>query len=399
MIEKFRRKTLFILTSILWFTLIGILATINIYNSHSNLKETNKILSTQLKIIDNDNINELSDNKELDNNDEMSKIYSVSVDNIGNYNVLLTDDGSGYSKEEIIKIASLICDQNKSEGIVDYIRYIVVQNDNVYYISFMDYSFWLHQQEQMLFYSVIIGLIGINLLFITALYLTKWLIKPVIISFDKQKQFISDAGHELKTPLTVMKASVDMLEEQYGDSKYFTYLRDENNRMTELVHELLSLSNLDKNSNYKSYKKIDLNRLIEGTCLPFECLAFENSIEIIIDIKEEVSINGNENQIKQLIEVLVDNAIKHAYAKSKIIIELNKEKNKSVIKVKNQGDPIPESERSKIFDRFYRVDKARNRNEGRYGLGLAIASSIVEEHKGHIWVECKNNWTTFTVKI
>lgn len=212
-----------------------------------------------------------------------------------------------------------------------------------------------------------------------------------------QKQFISDAGHELKTPLTVMKASIDMLEAEYGENKYVTYIKDENSRMTELVHELLSLSRMEKEEKNRILSKVDLSRLTEENCLRFECLAFEHGIRLKYSIKEGVVVNGDEKQLGQVIEVLVDNAVKHTKPGGMIEISLVENRGKTVLLVKNQGDPIPEEDQANIFERFYRADKARNHGEGRYGLGLAIANAIVTAHKGKIIVECRDGWTTFSV--
>lgn len=398
MISKFRRKTIMILTVILWVILIGILLTVNISNYHSNHSEARKLLSKQEKI------SELKDIKDpiVPPVDELktTRIYSVSVDEDESYRVVFSTDISDYYSEEyLIEIAKGILRENKEEGTLNHFRYKVSATGTGQMISFLDYSIWEHQQYQMIVYSILIGLSGIIILFFVAVVLTKWLIKPVIAAFDKQKQFISDAGHELKTPVTVMKASLDMLEEEYGENKYFNYLREENRRMTDLICELLSLSRLENSDEKLQFENINLSAILEGTCLPFECLAYENGLRFELQIQGGINILGNEKQIRQLIEVLVDNAIKHTYTNGSVIVCLKKDKGNAILQVKNEGDPIPEFEQKRIFDRFYRVEKSRQRSEGRYGLGLAIASSIAEAHKSKITVECKGSWTIFNVKF
>lgn len=397
MIQKFKRKTIFILTMIFWIMLIGILLAVNISNYKSNESETRKILSTQEKILEFENIR--NPKPFNDNEQKTSRIYSVTVTKDEKYEVVFSNEGSGYSEEDLIKIAKDIFHEKNDEGVLNHFRYKTADIGTGIMISFIDYTIWEHQQYRMMVYSILIGLFGMIILFFVAFFLTGWLVKPIITAFNKQKQFISDAGHELKTPLTVMKSSLDMLEGEYGENKYFEYIREENSRMTILIHELLSLSSLEKEVKMPKFEKIDLSRILEGSCLPFECLAFENGILLELQIQHEVYILGAEKQIRQMIEVLVDNAIKHTYKNGSVIVRLDKERGKAILQVKNQGEPIPENEQSKIFDRFYRVDKARNRKEGRYGLGLAIASSIAEDHKSIISVECKDNWTIFCVKF
>lgn len=396
MIQKLKNKIIFILTAIFWTILIGILLAINLSNYQSNQSETNKILSTQEKILKMDNVKNI---KPDDDEQKISWIYSVNLDKNMNYSVIFFNDNGEYSKEEIISIAKGILDEKKNEGSANHFRYKIVTNDDGVLISFMDNYIWEQQQYRMMIYSVLIGLIGMVILFIVAILLAGWLIRPINSTFNRQKQFISDAGHELKTPLTVMKASLDMLESEFGKNKYWGYIRDENSRMTVLIHELLTLSNLEKLNGKINFEKLNLSRILEGTCLPFECLAFEKEINLELQIQNEIYVLGNEKQLIQMIEVLIDNAVKHTYEHKAIIISLCKDNGKVLLQVKNQGDFIPEKERNKIFDRFYRVDKSRKRTEGRYGLGLAIANSIAEDHKSKISVDCKDNWTIFSVKF
>lgn len=398
MIRKFKKKIILILTIIFWVMLIGILLTINISNYQSNNSQMREILLNQEKILKLDyvgNVDSYSYNEQ-----KIIRIYSVIVDKDERYTLAFSNDSSGYySKEVLIEIAKDILDKKKDEGVLNNFRYKIEYTDTGRIISFIDNTVWQQEQYRMMIYSILIALVGMIILFFVAFFLSGWLIKPINTAFDKQKQFISDAGHELKTPLTVVKASLDMLEGKYGENKYLRYIREENSRMTALTHELLSLSNLEKTSEKIDFERMDLSRILEGTCLPFECLAFENGIHLKLQIKDEIYILGNEKQIRQMIEVLVDNAIKHTHDNGVVIVGLNRDKGKAILQVKNEGEPIPEAERSKIFDRFYRVDKARNGKEGRYGLGLSIANSIAEEHKSRISVECKEDWTIFCVKF
>lgn len=397
MIKKFKKKIILILTIIFWGILIGILMAVNLSNYQTNQSETKKLLVAQEGIVKFGNITDAYPPEH--NGKTVSSIYSVKVDDDKRYSVAFSNNGSEYSHEDLINIAKAIINENKEDGVFNNFRYKIGNSNEGVIISFIDYSIWEQQQNKMMSYSIFIGIIGVVILLLIAIFLSEWLIKPISIAFEKQKQFISDAGHELKTPLAIMKASLDMLEDKCSENKYFGYISEENKHMTGLINELLTLSSLEKTHEKINFEKINLSRIVEGTCLPFECLAFEKGLNLELQIKEEIYIWGNEKQIRNMIEVLVDNAIKHTYVNGSVIIELNIDKGKAMLEVKNEGEPIAEAERSKIFDRFYRVDKGRNRKEGRYGLGLAIASSIAEMHGSSISVECKDNWTIFYVKF
>lgn len=227
--------------------------------------------------------------------------------------------------------------------------------------------------------------------------LTRWLVIPVIESFNNQKQFIYDVSHELKTPIAVIMANADMAEENPKETKWINNIKNESDRMNKLVVSLLDLLMSDNINERETFSKVNLSKTIEMCVLTFESLIYENNLKLDYEIDQNIMINCNNDRIKQLFGILVDNAIKHAKSESKISIKLKKTKEGILFSVKNRGDAIPLEDREKIFDRFYRVDKSRNRNENRYGLGLAIAKNIVTSHNGKIKVDCTSGYTTFTV--
>ena len=225
--------------------------------------------------------------------------------------------------------------------------------------------------------------------------LTNWLIRPVEEAFLKQKQFIFDASHELKTPLSVIMTSAECLSKNPKETKWLDNIQSETERMNKLVLDLLNLAKYDNSYENRVLSVIDLSKLVEKSVLTFESLIYDKGLNLKYHIDQDVNFKCVDSEMKQLVEILVDNAIKHAYDKSTITVDLIKKKDEISLVIKNRGDKIPKEEQSKIFERFYRSDNSRNRNENRFGLGLAIAKNIVLSHNGKIYVECKNGYTSF----
>ncbi len=225
------------------------------------------------------------------------------------------------------------------------------------------------------------------------------IVKPVEETFEKQKQFISDASHELKTPLAVIEANADVLENKCGTNKWIKYIQNETDSMNILINELLLLTKIENIDEIKEYKQLNLSNEVEIILSMFESMAYEKQIIIKNNIDNDIIMNGNKEDIEHIVSTLTDNTIKHTKAKKEVVINLKKEKNEIMLEVKNMGNPIPEEEREKIFERFYRIDKSRNREEKRYGLGLAIAKSTVEKYNRKIEVFYKDNFTVFKVTI
>ena len=190
-----------------------------------------------------------------------------------------------------------------------------------------------------------------------------------------------------------------MLEEKTGNNKWISYIQNEIESMNKLINELLFLAKMENKENTKEYERLDLSNEVEIITSMFESMAYENNIKIKSNIQENITINMEKEDIKHILSTLLDNAIKHTDFEKEIIVELKKEKNDIVLLVENTGNPIPEEESEKIFERFYRIDKSRNRSEKRYGLGLAIAKSTVQKYNGNIKTYRKNNYTVFEVKI
>ena len=245
--------------------------------------------------------------------------------------------------------------------------------------------------------GIIFGAMALVVFFFISVYFARKIVNPLEENYKKQKQFISDAGHELKTPVSVVNANAELLSREIGNNQWLDNILYENERMGVLVGQLLELARSENVT--PVMEQIDFSRLCNGEALPFESVAYEKGISIISNISKGIMMQGNAAQLKQLVSILIDNALRHSKEANEIYLSLSAEHKKIRLSVVNKGQAIPEDERSKIFERFYRVDTARNSEDNHYGLGLAIAKSIVETHKGTIQVHCNNGYVEFRAEF
>lgn len=248
--------------------------------------------------------------------------------------------------------------------------------------------------------TVLVAAVQWALLSLAAVWLIGRMVRPVDEAMEKQKQFVWDASHELKTPLAVISANAEVLSNEIGDNQSLQYIQSEVKRTDQLVQNLLTLARMEKNPTPKAHREFDLSRAVLEVALPFESAVYEAGKTIDMDIPDGLKLNGDEEMIKQLLMILLSNAVKYSDAHGKIALILEGKGDKRVIRVRNTGPAIPAADQEKIFDRFYRVDSSHNRETPGNGLGLAIAKNIVEMHKGKIAVQSEEGkGTEFTVTL
>lgn len=313
---------------------------------------------------------------------------------------IIVQSSNSSNDKEINEYALKIAKKNTEEGMIGkYIYKVRKINPNTIKITFMENEDTISHIKTIFIFSAIISIASILAIYQLAKEVSKMIVKPVEETFEKQKQIISDASHELKTPLAVIEANSDVLENEIGKNKWINYIQNETESMSKLINELLLFAKIENVDNVKEYKQLNLSKEVEIILSMFESMAYEKQVDIKSKISKNIRMNGNKEDIEHIVSTLTDNAIKHTEAQKEVEVELKKEKNQIILEVKNMGAPIPEEEREKIFERFYRIDKSRNRNEKRYGLGLAIAKSTIEKYNGKIEVFYKDNFTVFRVTI
>lgn len=252
---------------------------------------------------------------------------------------------------------------------------------------------------------VSIGLAGLIIVFISSLFLADRALIPIKKSWDRQKNFVADASHELRSPLSVMQTSLELVmgnkeETVESQTKWLENIQTENKRMTKLVNDLLLLARADSDQQLIYKTLFPLHMIIQNAFESFEPVAYKKAIKLELKLENEVDFFGDENRLKQLVVILIDNAIKYTPSGGCVSVILNKRDNNVELLVLDTGEGIESEHLGKIFERFYRIDKARSRESGGTGLGLSIADWIAKEHKGTITVSSTpGKGSTFKVQL
>ncbi len=330
--------------------------------------------------------------------------FSVLVDKNGKI-LSTTRANIDVSDEVIANVTNRVLASGKLEGILYdmRLRFLGKETRDGFRIAFADMSRELDMLMNQLVTLLLVGLGGLAAFFLISLFLSAWALRPVEKAWEQQQQFVADASHELKTPLTVILTNIGILLDHRQDTieqqvKWVAYTQAEANRMKKLVDDLLFLAKSDAAQAPVMQTKMDFSDAVWGCVLPFEPVAYEQGVTINSEIDPDLTVIGDEGQLKQLVVILLDNACKYAEKNGTITVTLKGIKDQICLSVNNTGQPIPQDHLKNIFKRFYRVDSSRYREQGGYGLGLSIASTIVQNHRGRISVESNEEaGTTFTI--
>ena len=296
-----------------------------------------------------------------------------------------TESTDVYDDAVVATLLETITATGKTEGCVGSQAFRMEERKYGALIVAMDVSPEEGYAASLLRITLIAGSIAWALLSLLAVLLIRRTLRPVQEAVAKQQQFVWDASHELKTPLAVISANAQVLEQELGGNEYFGYIRTEIGHMNDLVQNLLLLARMDAGRQSASFARFDLGAALLGLALPMESLAFEKGKQLDVQVQEGIFCRGNETLLVQLASILLSNALKYADEGGVITLSLEARGRQRLIRVHNTGSFIPPEERRKIFDRFYRADTSRA--ESGSGIGLAIAQSIAELHHGEILVE------------
>ena len=305
-------------------------------------------------------------------------------------------------QETLLQVVNDALEYPANTGPIDqggyHLRFLRVNTMLGYRIAFVDLT-----QERSTLNSLARNLVFVSLgtlavFFGISLLLAQWAVRPVEKSWKQQRQFVADASHELKTPLTVILSSLDMLE-QYGDAdpekqrRWLDNVRASSVQMKTLVEEMLVLARNDNATQQVNMSRCSLSDVVEDALMLFEPLAFEQGKTIQEDVDPQIQVTGDPSLLRRVVDIYLDNACKYSPSDSVIAVTLRGEGRRALLSVHSQGQPIPRDQLERIFERFYRADPSRTQ-EG-YGLGLAIATELAKLHHGRVWAQSDDTGNTF----
>ena len=317
------------------------------------------------------------------------------VSGSGNYD--LTDTAM---LSELIRLSST----QKSGVLKDYgLRFVRVATPTAQRIVFADMSRETNIMSGLLQTCLLIGAVSFLVFLIISIMLAHWAVKPVAVAWDQQRQFVADASHELKTPLTVILSNAQMLSGNGEDpelrEKLTANILTVSQQMKDLVSKLLNSAQVDQGIGTMEFSTFDLSETVSNATLPFDSIFYEQEKELDSEIEDGIRVRGSQPHLVQVVDILLDNAQKYSSERGHTWVSLKRQGTKHcLLTVSNEGPPMSAKELKNIFKRFYRADAARERT-GSYGLGLSIAEGIMKAHKGKIWAESKDGINTFSVQL
>lgn len=413
MIKVLQKKFVFTAMIVVSILLLILLGTINVVNIVMVRNETDKTLA-MISAADGNfdhiqpppNSTPPSDFR-IEPKDERDKFLSSNFFIVrlnGNGQVIFTDVSRTSLVDEASakELALKILDEGASAGKIGKYRYQIsnsrMENETV--IVFLDASEEILSYVRVLFLSGGIGIVCWILMLLIVIFLSKKVIRPIAENIERQKQFVTNAGHEIKTPLAIILANTEAMELYNGENKWSKNIREQTVRLNGLMKNLLLLAKMDEGAAEIIKTEVSLSELVSENVRVFAEPFNLRNITLQTEIQPNVIIKANKEQMSQLISILFDNASKYTNDSGTVIVSLQKSDKRIKLLIKNSCEKLPDTSPHKLLDRFYRDDKARTQKTGGYGIGLSVARSIAEANRGSIAVEYeKPNFVSFTVKL
>ena len=328
----------------------------------------------------------------------MMRFFVVRVDSTGQATYLSMDFIASVDENSAKEYANKALSRNSDKGYIGNYRYLKTESDDATVIVFLNAGRELQIARSLLELSIIISVLSLTLVFILVVFISKKAIRPIENNIKQQKQFITDASHELKTPLTSISTSLDVITAEHGDDEWTDNIKKQTSRMTKLVSELVTLSRLDEDLPLPNKERFSLSNAAWETVDIYQSQAKGRGKNMSVDIAEDVEIYGDKSGIQQMMSVLLDNAVRYSNDEGEIRFSVYSKKNKAHIEVYNTCDYDTPPDVNLLFDRFYRPDSSRNSETGGTGVGLAIAKAVAEAHGGSIKSLCPDG-KSMTIKV
>ncbi len=313
-----------------------------------------------------------------------TRYFSVRLDETGNLISCDLQYIAAVSEEMAAQYAKEVLNDRKAKGFQDIYRYKSIQRDDATMVIFLDSREELEAFRTNLLTSLLVSGGGLLAVFVLVLIFSGIVFRPVAESYEKQKQFITDASHEIKTPLTIIGANVEVIEMEHGEDVWTKSIRKQVRRLADFTGQLITLTRFDEGAAWKQKSEFFLTNVVKESVQSFEVVAQTCGKSVETDLREPITMLGDEKAIRQLIGILMDNAVKYSTAESTIYVSLMKKGRRIHFEVFNETETIPKGNLDMLFERFYRLDHSRNSETGGSGIGLSVAHAIVEAHHGKI---------------
>lgn len=291
--------------------------------------------------------------------------------------------------EDAAKYLETVSRRKKTSGRIDGCKYAIAERDGGKLYVFLDCNRALSSCDAFLFSSVIIGAIGLIGVFLLILVVSKMALLPIEESYKKQKAFITNASHDIKTPLAVINTEADLINMDYGKNEYSDEIKKQVLKLNALTEKLVFLSKMEELENCP-ISDFNVSALLNNVIKPYETIAKNKNLNFTCEIESGVVVLGNEELISQVFSLVLDNAVKYCRENGNVFVTLSKSGKQCEVSVFNDVDEIKPGKHPEFFERFYRGDEARNSKKEGNGIGLSVAKAIIENHKGKIFAESKD---------
>ena len=313
-----------------------------------------------------------------------TRYFFVSLDREGGVNTVNTGKIAAVDSSTAIQYARTVWEEGEERGFVEDYRFLRHQNDGETMVLFLDCTRSLDSFRALLLTCVGVSAVGALLVLLLLIFLSGRIVRPFLESYEKQKRFITDAGHELKTPLTIINADTEILEMDLGDNEWLKDIQAQTKRLSGLTHDLILLARMEEEQAPRQKVEFPLSDLVEEAAAAFQAVAITQGKTLTARVQPMLSMVGDENALSKLVSILLDNAVKYASPGGEITCVLERQKNWLRLTVSNPTEGMSELRLERLFERFYRGDPSRNSQTGGYGLGLSIAAAVAAAHKGKL---------------
>ena len=389
MIKKLRLKFIAISTLSMVIVLFVILGSINLLNYREMVQNSDMILNL---LVENNGVLPKNVYKSKQGNHGKispetsfeSRYFSVFLKKNNTTYEVDTDKIAAVDEDQAVFFAQQLNSHSKERGFISSYRYVKKQTSEGTKIFFLDCTRSVTSFRAFLFSSLFVSALGIVAVFLLVVLLSKMAVDPVSESYEKQKRFITDAGHEIKTPLTIIDADTSILEMEYGESEWIKDIQMQTKRLAGLTNDLIYLSRMEEENTKLQMIDFPFSDVAMEIAQSFQNLAKVQGKVFEVKIDPMLNLCGDENAIRQLLSIFLDNAVKYSGDRGKIYLDIRKKGKNLKISVYNTAQSITKENIEHLFDRFYRTDASRNSETGGYGIGLSIAKAVVAAHKGKI---------------